>query len=125
MKKIVVIDDDSSLRESIAEILTLSGYSVSTAENGKTGIETTLKELPDLILCDVMMPGLDGYGVLHILHRHPETKHIPFIFLTGKIELEDMRKGMSIGADDYLVKPFEEIDLLNAIQLRLKKDEGQ
>ena len=125
MKKILLIDDDSSLRESIAEMLVLSDYSVSTAENGKIGIEKILKEQPDLILCDVMMPGLDGYSVLHILHRHPETKHIPFIFLTGKMELDDMRKGMSIGADDYLIKPFKEIDLLNAIQLRIRKHERQ
>ncbi|HEY0898291.1 MAG TPA: response regulator [Sphingobacteriaceae bacterium] len=121
MKKILLIEDDKELRENIAEILQLSNYKVFTAENGKIGVEKALKEKPDLIVCDILMPGLDGYGVIHILSRHPDTFAIPFIFLTGKNEVSDLRKGMSLGADDYLVKPFNETDLLNTIEIRIKK----
>lgn len=123
MKKILVIEDSPSIRDDITEMLDLSGYSVITASDGKTGIEKTLAESPDLILCDITMPGIDGYGVLHILSRHPESHNIPFIFLTGRKELSELRKGMGMGADDYLIKPFEESDLLNAIELRLKKSQ--
>jgi CRP/FNR family cyclic AMP-dependent transcriptional regulator len=123
MKKILLIEDDELLRENIAEILKLSSYEAITAADGKTGIEKALKEAPDLILCDIMMPTLDGYGVLHILSRYPETKVIPFIFLTGKKDLNDIRKGMDIGADDYLIKPIDETDLLKTVALRLKKAE--
>ena len=124
MKKILLIEDDSTLREDIAEVLQLSNYTVFTASDGKCGIEKALKERPDLIICDVIMPGLDGYGVLHILSRHPDTFAIPFIFLTGKSELADLRKGMGLGADDYLIKPFQESELLNAIEIRIRKSEG-
>jgi len=123
MKKILLIEDDNELRENIAEILDLSHYQTITATDGKAGIEKALKESPDLILCDIMMPNLDGFGVLHILSRYPETKAIPFIFLTAKNEIKDFRKGMDIGADDYLIKPLNEADLLNAVALRLKKAE--
>jgi len=124
MKKILLIEDDSAFREDIAEILRLSNYIVFTASDGKCGIEKAIKEKPDLILCDVVMPGLDGYGVIHILSRHPDTFATPFIFLTGKCELADLRKGMGLGADDYLIKPFDESELLNAIEIRIKKSEG-
>lgn len=123
MKKILIIEDDDFLRENIAEILSLSDYTAITVADGKAGIEKALKETPDLILCDVLMPGIDGYGVLHILSRYPETKFIPFLFLSGKKDLIDIRKGMELGADDYLVKPLNEVDLLNAVSLRLKKAE--
>ncbi len=123
MKKVLIIEDDDLLRENIAEILNLSFYNAITAADGKTGIEKALKESPDLILCDIIMPSLDGYGVLHILSRYEETKIIPFIFLTGKKELNDIRKGMDIGADDYLIKPINESDLLKTIAMRLKKAE--
>ncbi|WP_207532628.1 response regulator [Desertivirga arenae] len=123
MKKILLIEDDSNLRENIAEILSLSYYSVVLATDGKEGVEKALREKPDLILCDVAMPGLDGFGVLHVISRHPDTSTIPFIFMTGRRELGDLRKGMNMGADDFLIKPVGEDDLLNAIEIRLKKTE--
>jgi DNA-binding response OmpR family regulator len=121
MKKILVIEDNSEVRENIAEILELSNYEVFTAEDGKQGVELALREIPDLIVCDIMMPVLDGYGVLHLLSKHIETYGIPFIFLTAKSEKADVRKGMEMGADDYLTKPFDGIELLNAIEIRLRK----
>jgi DNA-binding response OmpR family regulator len=120
-KKILVIEDNKEVRENITEILELSEYFVVKADNGKTGVETALKEHFDLIICDVMMPHLDGYGVLHLLSKHVETRGIPFIFLTAKSERTDQRKAMEMGADDYLTKPFDGIELLNAIEVRLKK----
>jgi len=119
--RILVIEDNLLVRENITEILELSGYTVSNSDNGKSGAQMALQEHFDLIVCDIMMPQLDGYGVLHLLSRHEETRNIPFIFLTAKSEKPDIRKGMEMGADDYLVKPFEGIELLNAIEIRLKK----
>jgi DNA-binding response OmpR family regulator len=124
MKKILVIEDNTEVRENIAEILGLSNYAVVTAEDGIKGVELALNEIPDLIVCDIMMPALDGYGVLHLLNKHIETYGIPFIFLTAKSEKTDLRKGMEMGADDYLTKPFDGIELLNAIEVRLKKAES-
>lgn len=123
MKKILVIEDNMDVRENLAEILTLSGYEALTAENGKVGVEKAQLSLPDLILCDIMMPELDGYGVLHILSRQATTADIPFIFLTAKSEKEDFRRGMSLGADDYITKPFDDIALLQTIESRLQKSE--
>jgi CRP/FNR family transcriptional regulator, cyclic AMP receptor protein len=123
MKTILIIEDNLEVRENAAEILELSRYKVLTAENGKEGAETAIREKPDLIICDIMMPQLDGYGVLHLLSKHPETASIPFIFLTAKSDKADVRKGMELGADDYLIKPFEGIELLNAVEVRLKKYE--
>lgn len=123
MKKILIIEDNLEVRENTAEIIELSNYEVITAENGKVGAELALKELPDLIVCDIMMPVLDGYGVYHLLSKHKETASIPFIFLTAKSEKADFRKGMEMGADDYITKPFDGIELLNAIEIRLKKSE--
>src|SRR3954468_13405311 len=122
-KTILVIDDNNDIRENTAEILELSGYKTFTAENGKRGVEVALKEKPSVIVCDIMMPELDGYGVLHLLRKHPDTQNIPFIFLTAKTERSDFRKGMEMGADDYVTKPFDDIELLNAIEVRLKKSE--
>jgi CheY-like chemotaxis protein/CRP-like cAMP-binding protein len=121
MKSILVIDDNKDIRENTAEILELAGYKTITAEHGKKGVELALREKPDLIVCDIMMPELDGYGVLHLLRKNPEAQNIPFIFLTAKTERSDLRKGMEMGADDYVTKPFEDIELLNAIEVRLKK----
>jgi CRP-like cAMP-binding protein len=121
MKKILLIEDNPDVRENTAEILSLANYEVHTAENGKIGVELASKEKPDLIICDIMMPELDGYGVLHILSKKPETASIPFIFLTAKTEKADIRKGMTLGADDYLTKPFDDTDLLNAVEARLNK----
>ncbi len=123
MKKILIIEDNLQVRENIAEIIELSNYIVLTAENGKLGVEMALKEIPDLIVCDIMMPVLDGYGVYHSLRRHSETEMIPFIFLTAKGEKADFRKGMAMGADDYIVKPFSGEELLHAIEVRLHKSE--
>jgi CRP-like cAMP-binding protein/CheY-like chemotaxis protein len=123
MKKILVIEDNQDVRENLAEILMLSGYEAITAENGKIGVEKAQSESPDLILCDIMMPELDGYGVLHILSRQQQSADIPFIFLTAKAEKEDFRRGMSLGADDYIVKPFDDVALLQTIEARLKKSE--
>ncbi|TAH41993.1 MAG: response regulator [Bacteroidetes bacterium] len=123
MKKILLIEDNNEMRENTAEILELANYQVLTAVNGRSGVEKAAKEIPDLIICDIMMPDLDGYGVLYLLSKNIDTAGIPFIFLTAKAEKADMRKGMSMGADDYLTKPFEEMELLNAIEARLKKNE--
>ncbi|TNE59281.1 MAG: response regulator [Bacteroidetes bacterium] len=123
MKKILIIEDNTEVRENLSEILSLSGYQTITAENGKVGIEKALSHPPDLVLCDVMMPELDGFGVLHILSNQASTADIPFIFLTAKAEKDDFRKGMSLGADDYIVKPFDDTILLQTIETRLKKHE--
>jgi CRP-like cAMP-binding protein/CheY-like chemotaxis protein len=120
-KKILLIEDNLEVRENTSEILDLAGYEVISAPNGKVGVELAQKETPDLIICDIMMPELDGYGVLHILNKKSETAGIPFIFLTAKTEKTDIRKGMNLGADDYLTKPFDDTDLLNAIEARLRK----
>jgi CRP-like cAMP-binding protein len=120
-RSILVIDDNNDIRENTAEILDLAGYKTFTAENGKRGVEIAIREKPSVIVCDIMMPELDGYGVLHLLKKNPDTQNIPFIFLTAKTERSDFRKGMEMGADDYITKPFEDIELLNAVEIRLKK----
>ncbi len=121
MKTILVIEDNEDIRENVEEILTLSDYKVLTAANGKEGVEVATSKKPDLIICDIMMPGIDGYGVLHVLHKDPATQDIPFIFLTSKSERSDFRAAMEMGADDYITKPFSGNELLNAIESRLKK----
>ena len=121
MKKILVIEDSKQILENTAELLELSNYDVYTAENGKIGIEQALANKPDLILCDIMMPELDGYGVLHMVQKSPDLQNTPFIFLTAKTEQSDLRKGMSLGADDYISKPYDATELLNAVEGRLKK----
>ena len=121
MKKILLIEDNEALRDNTAEILSLANYEVSTAENGKVGVEMAMANPPDLIICDIMMPVLDGYGVFQIISKNLELQHIPFIFLSAKSERTDLRKGMEMGADDYLTKPFQEVELLRAIEARLKK----
>lgn len=121
-RTILIIEDNYEIREGTAEILNLTGaYEVLTAENGKIGVELAIKHIPDLILCDIMMPELDGYGVLYMLSKYEATRNITFIFLTAKSERSDMRKAMEMGADDFLVKPFDDIELLNAMESRLKK----
>jgi CRP-like cAMP-binding protein/CheY-like chemotaxis protein len=124
-QKILIIEDNTDIRENVVEILELAGYTVFEADNGKTGVELAIKNLPDVILCDIMMPELDGYGVLYILNKNPETATIPFIFLTAKAERIDQRKGMEMGADDYLTKPFDDMELLSAIESRLRKKNAQ
>ncbi|UYZ60705.1 response regulator [Hymenobacter latericus] len=121
MKTILLIEDNDLIRENTAEILELAGYHVLTAENGKIGVEKALAARPDLVICDIMMPVLDGYGVLNIFNQNPQLAGIPFIFLTAKTERSDMRKGMELGADDYLTKPFDEAELLSAVTGRLNR----
>lgn len=121
MKKILLIEDNLELLDNTAELLELAGYDVITAKDGKEGFEKAKRNLPDLIISDIMMPHLDGFGLLHLIQRTPELEHIPFIFLTAKTERSDFRKGMEMGADDYLMKPFSETELLNAVESRFKK----
>jgi CRP-like cAMP-binding protein/CheY-like chemotaxis protein len=123
MKTILVIEDNQDVRENTAEILEMASYKVLQAENGKIGVDLAQNTKPDLIICDIMMPVLDGYGVIHLLNKNPETASIPFIFLTAKSERSDVRKGMEMGADDYISKPFDDIELLNAVESRLKKND--
>ncbi len=121
MKKILVIEDEPEMRRNLATILRLEKFEPVSAENGKVGVELAKREKPDLILCDVMMPGLDGYGVIAALRANSETVTIPFIFLTAKGEKPDIRAGMNLGADDYLTKPVAKADLLAAIRSRLER----
>lgn len=121
MKKVLFIEDDTVLRENTAELLELAEYDVRTAANGKIGVDLARKELPDIVVCDIMMPEMDGYGVLQALSENTSTQNIPFIFLSAKTEHKDIRKGMNLGADDYLTKPFEEEELISAIESRLAK----
>lgn len=123
MKTILLIEDDTVIRENTAEILELSDYKVLVARDGKEGVQLALQHKPDIIVCDIMMPSLDGYGVIHMLQKKPETQNIPFIFLTAKIERDEIRKAIQMGADDYITKPFTETELLAAIEVKLKKIE--
>ncbi len=121
MTKILVIEDEESFRRGILGILEIEGFEAIEAKNGRIGVELARKHLPDLIICNIKMPELDGYGVLFELRKNPLTTNIPFIFLTGLAAKKDVRNGMRLGADDYLTKPFEVSDLLDAIQSQLKK----
>lgn len=123
MKTILLIEDDRALRENTEELLELSGYSVMTAPNGKLGIELANEKIPDIIICDIMMPVIDGFGVLEKISNDEKTKQIPFIFLSAKTEHKEIRKGLDLGADDYLTKPFEEEELISAIESQLAKVE--
>ncbi len=120
-KKILIIEDQEDVRENIAELLDLSNYEPITASNGKDGVKKALEIKPNLILCDIMMPEMDGYEVIYLIGKNPEIASIPFIFLTAKSEMSDFRKGMNLGADDYITKPYEEMELLSAIERRLEK----
>ncbi|MBI1839859.1 MAG: response regulator transcription factor [Verrucomicrobia bacterium] len=119
--KILIIEDETSIRENLHDDLEMEGFSVLSTDNGAEGVETAQEEMPDLVLCDVMMPGMDGHAVLAALRGHKATARIPFIFLTAKGELEDLRAGMNLGADDYLIKPVKVHDLLAAIRTRLER----
>jgi EAL domain-containing protein (putative c-di-GMP-specific phosphodiesterase class I)/FixJ family two-component response regulator len=124
MKKILVIEDEEIIRENILKLLKAEGFDVTGAENGAQGLNAAVSNLPDVIICDVMMPELDGYGVLMALRSNPVTATMPFVFLTGKAERSEMRQGMELGADDYLTKPFTKAELVGAISSRLKKQEA-
>lgn len=123
MRKVLIIEDNKEVRENTAEILELENFTVITAENGKLGIERARKDQPDIIICDIMMPEINGYDVLDALSNTENTGSIPFVFLTSKSHKSDIRKGMNLGADDYLTKPFDETQLIDAIKCRLKKNE--
>jgi CheY-like chemotaxis protein/CRP-like cAMP-binding protein len=124
MRTILLIEDNPDMRDNTTEILELADYRVLTAIHGKEGVKMAKQERPDLIICDIMMPELDGYGVLRMLGANAETASIPFIFLTAKAEKIDFRKGMNLGADDYIAKPFDDVELLDAIEIRLKKHQA-
>ncbi|RZJ34583.1 MAG: response regulator [Flavobacterium sp.] len=124
-KTILVIEDNADIRENIAEILALADYSVNTASNGEEGVANARQNPPDLILSDIMMPGGDGFFVLRELQEDSSTAGIPFIFITARAERPDMRKGMELGADDYLTKPFDDVELLAAVEARFKKNAVQ
>jgi DNA-binding LytR/AlgR family response regulator len=124
MKKILVIDDDKSIRESTQELLEIVGYEVKVAEDGTKGIKLANEFLPDIIICDISMPVLDGYSVFNELSKDALTSVIPFIFLTAKAEMSDLKYGMQLGVDDYISKPFSSNELLNSIELRLKKKDN-
>lgn len=119
MTRILIIEDDFQTRENLCLILQMEGYSPISAANGRLGLAAALRELPDVIVCDVSMPELDGHEVLRRLRERPETVGVPFIFLTARGERQDLRAGMNLGADDYLIKPVEPDDLVAAIQARL------
>lgn len=121
MKKILVIEDQAPMRRNIALMLEMEGFAVITAENGRIGVEHALKDCPDLVICDVMMPELDGHGVVQTLRASPETATVPFIFLTARSDKGDLRIGMNFGADDYLIKPVVREDLLAAVEVRLAR----
>lgn len=123
MEKILVIEDENSIRSSVCEILSFEGYEVADAPNGKIGIQKAISYIPDLILCDIMMPEMDGWEVLQALHANSATHLIPIIVMTALAERENMREGMNLGADDYITKPFTRLELINAIKSRLKKRE--
>ena len=121
MKTILLIEDDAAIRENTAELLELAGFTVHTAADGQLGVAQALAVKPDLVVCDIMMPVLDGYGVLQIFNQHAQLAGVPFIFLTAKTERADLRRGMELGADDYLTKPFNKAELLSAITSRLHR----
>ncbi|GIV66745.1 MAG: hypothetical protein KatS3mg047_1138 [Bellilinea sp.] len=123
MKKILVIEDEADIRENIIDLLSEEGYLAVGAQDGEEGIHKIWQEFPDLVLCDILMPKVDGYGVLTVVSKSPITSTIPFIFLTAKTQREDFRKGMVLGADDYITKPFTRLELLQAIETRLLKHE--
>ena len=124
MKRILVIDDDPRLRQQCVELLKLEGYEVAEARNGREGIERARREPPDLVLCDITMPEMNGHRVLETLRAEPRTAHLPFVFLTGWSEQEDVRTGMNLGADDYLTKPVVPEELAAAVRARLRRAEA-
>jgi DNA-binding NarL/FixJ family response regulator len=121
LKRILVIDDDSRLRSQCVELLRLEGYEVFEARNGREGVERARREPPDLVLCDITMPEMNGHRVLETLRAEPRTAHLPFVFLTGWSEKDDVRTGMNLGADDYLVKPVVPAELAAAVRARLAR----
>ncbi len=124
MNLIIVIEDDPAIRDTILTLLKLNGYQAEGADNGRTGLKLVRERMPDLVLCDIMMPELDGYGVYHALRANPATAVIPFIFLSARASTTDVRHGMGIGADDYITKPFDHHELLNSVAARIRRREA-
>lgn len=124
MKRILVIDDEAKLRKQFAALLSTEGFTVIEARNGREGVEAARRDRPDLVMCDITMPEMNGHRVLETLRGEPATAHVPFIFLTGWGERDDVRTGMNLGADDYLVKPVEPTDLITAVHARLRRAEA-
>lgn len=121
MKTILLVEDNDDIRNNTQEILELANYNVVSAKDGKEGLRLIIQTVPDLIICDIMMPELDGYGVLNAVQKHEQLASIPFVFLTAKTERSDFRKGMELGADDYITKPFSGTELLNAVESKFRK----
>lgn len=124
MKRILIIEDQAPMRRNLALMLEMEGFEVHTAENGRMGVNAAIERKPDLVICDVMMPELDGHGVVQTLRSNPGTETLPFIFLTARSDKSDVRIGMNFGADDYLVKPVVREDLLAAVEARLARAEA-
>ena len=124
MYTILIVEDESDVRENLKDLLETEGYNALTANDGAEGYEKAMEYLPDLILSDIRMPNINGFQLLELLQKEKDTSQIPFIFLTAKIEMGDLRKGMNLGADDYIIKPFRIQELLNVINLRLRKKEN-
>lgn len=124
VKRILVIDDEAKLRKQFAALLSLEGFTVIEARNGREGVELARKENPDLVVCDITMPEMNGHRVLETLRGEPRTAHLPFIFLTGWSERGDVRTGMDLGADDYLVKPVDPVEFISSVQARLRRHEA-
>jgi PAS domain S-box-containing protein len=122
-KKILIIEDDSTLRENTADFLNEKGYQVTTAVDGITGVQSVIQQIPDMILCDISMPGMNGLELFNTIQQIKTTSSIPFIFITAKVEREDIRAGMQLGADDYITKPFDLNELLQTIRVRFEKQE--
>ncbi|KAF0095995.1 MAG: LytT family response regulator [Puniceicoccaceae bacterium 5H] len=121
MTKILVLEDDEQVRLPLVDLLEANGYEVLTAGDGREGIERARKDAPDLIISDIMMPDVDGFAVFEAMQSDPATAIIPFIFLTAKTDPADVREGLGLGADDYITKPFQPKDLLEAVRVRLEK----
>lgn len=124
MKRILVIDDEAKLRKQFAALLALEGFAVIEARNGREGVDFARRERPDLVICDITMPEMNGHRVLETLRGEPATAHLPFIFLTGWSERDDVRAGMNLGADDYLTKPVDPAELIAAVKARLRRAEA-
>jgi DNA-binding response OmpR family regulator len=121
MNKILVIEDEANIRANVLDLLDAEGFEAKGVESGRAGLAVAFDEPPSLVICDVMMPELDGWAVLRALRDNPTTANVPFIFLTAKAERSDVRRGMSLGADDYVTKPFTRTELLDAVRARLRR----
>jgi len=125
MATLLIIEDEAPIRANLRQLLQLEGHTVVEAENGEAGVVAARKQQPDLVLCDILMPGIDGYAVLAALRGDPETRTLPFIFLTASANRSERSQAIERGADDYLVKPVRIAEVLDAIDRALKKAKGE